>query len=70
MAHIILEGDDVPSAPPKMDRRRVSSRREVWRGGRRDSDWLNRPAGALAHFEESRRQRARWRQALASIFLW
>jgi len=29
------------------DRRRAPDRRVGWRGGRRDSDWLNRPPGML-----------------------
>ena len=31
-----------------IDRRRTPDRRDRWRGGRRDTDWTNRPTGALA----------------------
>jgi hypothetical protein len=40
--HVI---DDLP--PFIVERRRSPDRRTVWRGGRRDSDWINRPPGAL-----------------------
>ncbi|MEE8130558.1 MAG: hypothetical protein V3T48_09730 [Vicinamibacterales bacterium] len=42
------------------ERRRNPDRRTTWRGGRRDSDWLNRPPGALAKLDRS--QRGRWRR--------
>jgi hypothetical protein len=32
-----------------VDRRRTPNRRASWRGGRRDSDWINRPPNALTH---------------------
>jgi hypothetical protein len=30
-----------------IERRTASERRAMWRGGRRDTDWINRPPGAL-----------------------
>jgi hypothetical protein len=36
-----------------VDRRRTPDRRQTWRGGRRDSDWITRPAGALALIERA-----------------
>jgi hypothetical protein len=38
------------------DRRRSPDRRDSWRGGRRDSDWINRPPGAWDRFQK-RQQR-------------
>jgi hypothetical protein len=38
--------DDIPVVA--IERRRRPDRRRAWRGGRRDSDWLNRPPGVLA----------------------
>jgi hypothetical protein len=29
-----------------VERRRQPDRRTTWRGGRRDTDWMNRPPGA------------------------
>jgi hypothetical protein len=55
MRHIIAEVSDVPDATPAADRRRTPDRRTAWRGGRRDSDWINRPPGALARLEGSRK---------------
>ena len=43
--HIVGSMDDIPVFG--LERRKRPDRREVWRGGRRDSDWLNRPPGAL-----------------------
>lgn len=42
---------DLPLRPPVVERRQLADRRATWRGGRRDSDWLNRPPGALTAFE-------------------
>jgi hypothetical protein len=50
--------DDVP-AVVLCDRRKSPDRRTPWRGGRRDSDWINRPLGALAEFARHQRNRAR-----------
>jgi hypothetical protein len=38
--------DDVPRGPIA-ERRRTPDRRRRWRGGRRDTDWLNRPLDSL-----------------------
>jgi hypothetical protein len=37
-----------PDVPPfvVVERRHQPDRRSLWRGGRRDSDWITRPAGA------------------------
>jgi hypothetical protein len=46
------------------DRRKSPDRRKTWRGGRRDSDWLHRPPGALRRFEKLQRrvvQVGKWR---------
>jgi hypothetical protein len=54
-SHPVPLFDDVPVV--LFDRRRAPDRRRAWRGGRRDSDWLNRPPGALARLE---RNTLRW----------
>jgi hypothetical protein len=43
-----LYSDFYSDVPPviSLERRRQPDRRTEWRGGRRDSDWRNRPAGA------------------------
>ena len=51
------------------DRRKAPSRRTSWRGGRRDSDWLSRPPGALKRFEKLQPRTARLRRFVMS-FLW
>jgi hypothetical protein len=52
MRHIILEASDVPTLPPVIERRLgPADRRRIWRGGRRDIDWVNRPRHALANLE-------------------
>jgi hypothetical protein len=52
MRHITLEVSDVPTLPPSVERRAgPADRRRIWRGGRRDSDWVNRPSNALANLE-------------------
>jgi hypothetical protein len=50
MAHKTLASELVgePPAVITMERRRTPERRIGWRGGRRDSDWRNRPHGVLA----------------------
>jgi len=35
-----------------VDRRRMPERRTTWRGGRRDSDWINRPPGVLSRLDQ------------------
>jgi hypothetical protein len=44
--HIPLEGDAEAVPYVGVDRRRQVTRRAAWRGGRRDTDWTNRPPGA------------------------
>jgi|APDOM4702015191_1054821.scaffolds.fasta_scaffold247017_2 hypothetical protein len=39
--------DEEPPHIVQYDRRRAPDRRGGWRGGRRDTDWLSRPPGAL-----------------------
>ena len=43
------------------ERRLRPDRRDSWRGGRRDSDWLNRPIGGLERLERSQRTQL-WRR--------
>lgn len=56
MRHITTSLDCEYDPPPivMMERRRQPDRRTPWRGGRRDTDWINRPLGAwkrVAHRE-------------------
>jgi hypothetical protein len=46
MKHIESVTENIPWFA--VDRRNGSDRRGPWRGGRRDSDWINRPQGALS----------------------
>lgn len=50
------------------DRRKSSNRRNSWRGGRRDSDWINRPPGALARFEKLQRRATGLRRFVMSFW--
>ena len=61
--HVRGDFTDLPNVIP-FERRRYPDRRTEWRGGRRATDWLNRPAGAWAQFEGSF---APWRQWLAKF---
>ena len=45
------------------DRRQRPDRRVSWRGGRRDSDWLNRPPGVLDKFQRLQRGPV-WRRVI------
>lgn len=38
------------------ERRVQPDRRKVWRGGRRDSDWLSRPMGSLDKLDRLRKK--------------
>jgi hypothetical protein len=67
--HTILQADDLPIAPLLMDRRCNPDRRARWRGGRRDSDWTNRPPGAWARLGAENRPVMRLRQVLSSLNL-
>jgi hypothetical protein len=70
MKHIISDIGDVPPPVPMLDRRRLPDRRSQWRGGRRDSDWQSRPAGALALLTATERETSLLRRMLAAINLW
>jgi hypothetical protein len=71
MRHFISDAGDVPPPPPMLDRRRTPDRRTVWRGGRRDSDWHDRPLGALDRLEDgTRRRNSLLHKALSVISLW
>lgn len=50
--------EDVPLIAK--DRRCQPDRRMEWRGGRRDTDWTNRPPGSLEQFA-ARQAVNRWR---------
>jgi hypothetical protein len=47
-----------------VERRRQPDRRSCWRGGRRNTDWTNRPSGAWHQFEA---QLVPWRQWLTKF---
>jgi len=65
----ITDLGDVPPPPIVFERRKNPDRRTEWRGGRRDSDWTNRPPDALERLERQARL-TRLRRALASLHLW
>ena len=44
-----------------IERRAHPDRRSSWRGGRRDSDWTNRPPGGLERLERAQRGQL-WRR--------
>ena len=69
MKHIVSDATDVPPPTPAYDRRRTPDRRAIWRGGRRDSDWLNRPIGGLGRLERETKLSA-WRRVLSTLHLW
>jgi len=48
------EDVDLRDLPPIVivERRRLRDRRTTWRGGRRNTDWTNRPLGAWAQLEK------------------
>jgi hypothetical protein len=71
MRHIVVDGSDVPVASPLVDRRRTPDRRKEWRGGRRDSDWVNRPPDSLARLEARRNPVGRIRRVVSTLLhLW
>jgi hypothetical protein len=73
MKHIVSNVSDVPLAPPLVERRKNPDRRAVWRGGRRDSDWVNRPRMAWANLLEKQEQdrMGAFRRAVFSVLhLW
>jgi hypothetical protein len=69
MKHIVGDMTDVPPPVPVYDRRRTPDRRKVWRGGRRDSDWLNRPIGGLNRLEREAKV-STWRRVLSTLHIW
>lgn len=70
MKHIVSDMGEVPPPAPEMDRRRVPDRRKAWRGGRRDSDWQNRPLGALDRLDDAKAKVKLLRRALAALHIW
>ena len=71
MRHIVTDLTDVPLAPPLVERRRTPDRRKEWRGGRRDSDWVNRPLDSLARLEARRRSAGPVRRLVSTLLhLW
>ena len=59
----IIALTDLPPVVP-IERRHIPDRRAAWRGGRRNTDWVNRPLGAWKHFEQSL---SPWRQWLPKL---
>jgi hypothetical protein len=57
--------DDVPVIFQER-RKGVATRRRVWRGGRRDSDWIDRPPDSWRHLQR-RRFTGRW---LSRLSIW
>jgi len=70
MRHIIADVTDVPPPVPMVERRRTPDRRKVWRGGRRDSDWVNRPLSAWQTLEKRRQRPGLLRRAVSVLHLW
>lgn len=71
MKHIVYDGHDVPPPVPMLDRRRgPAERRRVWRGGRRDSDWQDRPPGARVVWSEDQMKLSFLRRAMTILHLW
>lgn len=71
MRHIIVDVPDVPPAPPLVERRKTPDRRKVWRGGRRDSDWVNRPPDSLARLEARQSKSGTIRHVVSTLLhLW
>jgi hypothetical protein len=66
--HIIYDVDDVPVLPQIMDRRVNPNRRAVWRGGRRDGDWTDRPPDAWTRLVPGHPP-SRWRTVLSTLHL-
>jgi len=52
---------------PTIDRRRNQDRRQTWRGGRRDSDWVRRPPGALERLDHPAPKASAWRRWLPEL---
>jgi len=63
MTHKTL-AEDLLDSPPvvTMERRHSPDRRAgAWRGGRRDTDWMNRPPDALARLPQRTGVLSSWR---------
>lgn len=68
MKHIVFDVEDVPPPPRGMDRRVSPDRRTIWRGGRRDTDWVNRPPDVWDRFAPGQAP-SRWRTVLSTLHL-
>jgi hypothetical protein len=57
---------DLTDLPPVQteERRLRPDQRTSWRGGRRNTDWTNRPIGAWRHLEQGR---SPWREWIAKV---
>jgi hypothetical protein len=54
-----------------VDRRRTPDRRKEWRGGRRDTDWINRPPDSLARLQAAQRHPGTIRRVVSTLLhLW
>ena len=60
---MVQHTDPLPVPDVKIDLRKTADRRAFWRGGRRNSDWFNRPIGAWRHLEK---RMSPWRRWVAS----
>ncbi len=69
MRLIIGDMTDVPAPVPLVDRRRNPDRRSVWRGGRRNSDWVNRPPHAWRALERQNKT-GLLKRAVSVLHLW
>jgi hypothetical protein len=60
------EFSDATDIPPVIvvERRHLPDRRSFWRGGRRNTDWINRPIGAWRQLEQGR---SPWRHWIAKV---
>ncbi len=58
-----IDVSDVPVFPAE-ERRLRPDPRSSWRGGRRNTDWTNRPIGAWRHLEQGR---SPWRHWIAKV---
>jgi hypothetical protein len=63
MTHRTLSAELVGEPAPvvAVERRCAPSRRVGWRGGRRDTDWLNRPPGVLTRVTQRHVPLFAWR---------
>ena len=69
MKHTTSVIDDLPLLPVHVERRLNPDRRTIWRGGRRDSDWTERPLGAWDRLGRDGRPVTRFRQVLSTLHL-